>query len=75
MARIIEGTPGQEAEVWIQDRGAPAASLRATIVIEDLSDVLTCISARSGANGPNSFRASNLFCNLGVTARFTKRNC
>ncbi len=54
MARIIEGTPGQEAEVWIQDRGAPAASLRATIVIEDLSDVLTCISARSGANGPNN---------------------
>jgi hypothetical protein len=54
MARLIEGTPGQEAEVWIQDRGGSAATLRATIVIEDLSDVLTCISGRSGANGPNN---------------------
>lgn len=54
MGRMIEGIPGQEAEVWIQDRGAPTPRLRGRIVIEDLSDVLTCISARSGANGPNN---------------------
>ncbi|HOA89847.1 hypothetical protein [Propioniciclava tarda] len=54
MARITEGTPGQPAEVWIQDRGASDTRLRSTLIIEDLSDVLTCISARSGANGPNN---------------------
>lgn len=54
MARIIEGTPGTEAEVWIQDKGAAKAELRGTIVIEDLSDVLTSISSKTGANGPNN---------------------
>ena len=38
----------------IQDRGASDTRLRSTLIIEDLSDVLTCISARSGANGPNN---------------------
>ncbi len=54
MARITEGTPGEQAEVWIQDRGSSTPRLRGRIEIEDLSDVLTCISARSGANGPNN---------------------
>jgi hypothetical protein len=54
MSRIIEGAPGDIAEVWIQDRGAADARLRGKITIEDLSDVLTCISARNGANGPNN---------------------
>ena len=54
MSRIIEGTPGESAEVWIQDRGSAKAGLRGTIVIEDLSGVLTSISSRSGANGPNN---------------------
>lgn len=54
MGRIIEGNPGEQAEVWIQDRGAGAPRLRGHIVIEDLSGVLTSISARSGANGPNN---------------------
>lgn len=54
MARIIEGSPGDEAEVWIQDRGSATPRLRGRIVIEDLSQVLTCIAARSGANGPNN---------------------
>lgn len=52
MQRLIEGTPGQEAEVWVQDRGGGALRLRGTLVIEDLSDVLTEISSRTGANGP-----------------------
>ena len=46
--------PGDEAEVWVQDRGAAQPRLRGTIRIEDLSDVVTCIAARSGANGPNN---------------------
>ena len=54
MSRTIEGNPGDVAEVWIQDRGTGAARLRGTIAIEDLSDVLTCIAARNGANGPNN---------------------
>ena len=52
MQRLIEGTPGQEAEVWVQDRGGGPLRLRGTLVIEDLSDVLTEISSRTGANGP-----------------------
>lgn len=54
MRRIIEGTPGEEAEVWIQDKGAHSPRLRARLVIEDLSEVLTSISSRNGANGPNN---------------------
>lgn len=54
MGRIIEGVPGEEAEVWVQDRGAAAPRLRGRIVIEDLTDVLTTISSRNGANGPNN---------------------
>lgn len=54
MVRIVEGEPGQVAEVWIQDRGTAAPRLRGRIVIEDLSDVLTCISSRNGANGPQN---------------------
>lgn len=54
MGRIIEGTPGEDAEVWIQDRGSAQARLRGRIRIEDLTHVLTSISARSGANGPNN---------------------
>lgn len=54
MARVIEGTPGEAAEVWIQDKGASSPRLRGRIVVEDLSEVLTCISSRNGANGPNN---------------------
>ncbi|WP_040159140.1 hypothetical protein [Nigerium massiliense] len=52
--RVTEGVPGQEVEVWIQDKGGTKPQLRGTVVIEDLRDVLTCISSRSGANGPQS---------------------
>ncbi len=38
----------------MQDRGATAPRLRGEVVIEDLSDVLTSISSRTGANGPNN---------------------
>lgn len=50
--RLIEGTPGQEAAVWVQDRGGGPLRLRGTIMIEDLDDVLSTISSRKGANGP-----------------------
>ncbi len=50
----MEGTPGDVAEVWLEDRGARVARLRGKIVMEDLSGVLTCISSRGGANGPNN---------------------
>lgn len=40
------------AEVWVQDRGGGPLRLRGTVVIEDLSAVLTSIAAGSGANGP-----------------------
>lgn len=52
MVRLTEGTIGEPAEVWVQDRGGGQLRLRGTVVIEDLTDVLTSISARSGANGP-----------------------
>ena len=52
--RVTEGTPGEPAEVWVPDRGGGPLRLRATIQIEDLSGVLTCISSRSGANGPQN---------------------
>lgn len=52
MERLIEGTPGEEAAVWVQDRGGGPLRLRGHIVIEDLSETLTSISSRSGANGP-----------------------
>lgn len=54
MERLIEGTVGQPAEVWVQDRGGGQLRLRGTVVIEDLGDVLTNISARAGANGPQN---------------------
>lgn len=54
MRRLSEASPGDEVEVWVQDRGGTAAQLRGTVVIEDLSNVLTCISNRSGANGPQN---------------------
>lgn len=50
--RVIEGVPGEPAPVWVQDRGGGPVRLRGHVVIEDLSDVLTAISARQGANGP-----------------------
>ncbi len=50
--RLIEGTPGEQAAVWVQDRGGGPLRLRGHVVIEDLSDVLTSISSRTGANGP-----------------------
>jgi len=52
--RLIEGTPGEEASVWVQDRGGGPLRLRGRIVIEDLTGVLTAISSRSGANGPQN---------------------
>lgn len=52
MERMIEGTPGEQAAVWVQDKGGGPLRLRGHIEIEDLSDVLTSISSRSGANGP-----------------------
>lgn len=52
MERLIEGTVGKAAEVWVQDRGGGQLRLRGTVVIEDLTDVLTHISSRTGANGP-----------------------
>lgn len=54
MRRVIEGTPGEAAEVWVQDKGGHSAQLRGTVVIEDLRGVLTCIASRTGANGPLS---------------------
>lgn len=54
MERLVEGTVGQPAEVWVQDRGGGKLRLRGTVVIEDLENVLTTISARSGANGPQN---------------------
>ena len=50
--RLIEGTPGEEAAVWVQDRGGGPLRLRGHITIEDLGGVLTSISSRNGANGP-----------------------
>lgn len=50
--RLIEGTPGEQAAVWVQDRGGGPLRLRGHVVIEDLSNVLTSISSRTGANGP-----------------------
>lgn len=52
MERLIEGAPGDEAAVWVQDRGGGPLRLRGHIVIEDLTGVLTSISSTSGANGP-----------------------
>lgn len=52
MERLIEGVPGERAAVWVQDRGGGPLRLRGHLVIEDLRDVLTAISSRSGANGP-----------------------
>lgn len=52
MRRVIEGTPGEPAPVWVQDRGGSEPRLRGQIVIEDLTGVLTAISSRTGANGP-----------------------
>ncbi len=54
MARMVEGNPGEEAEVWIQDRGSSTSALRGTVVIEDLADVVTCIKSRTGPNGPQN---------------------
>lgn len=54
MRRVTEGAPGEEVEVWVQDKGGGRPLLRGTVLIEDLSPVLTCISSRSGANGPLS---------------------
>ncbi|MFP5416553.1 MAG: hypothetical protein ACLGHZ_06705 [Actinomycetes bacterium] len=54
MERLIEGVPGEEAAVWVQDRGGGPLRLRGQIVIEDLSGVLTSISSTSGANGPQN---------------------
>ena len=52
--RLIEGTPGEQAAVWVQDRGGGPLRLRGQVVIEDLSSVLTSISSRTGANGPQN---------------------
>lgn len=52
--RNIEASPGDEAEVWVRDRGSNSPRLRGTVVIEDLTCVLTRIANRSGANGPQS---------------------
>ena len=50
--RLIEGIPGEEAAVWVQDRGGGPLRLRGHVVIEDLGGVLTSISSAAGANGP-----------------------
>lgn len=50
--RLIEGIPGQEAAVWVQDRGGGPLRLRGHVMIEDLEGVLTSIASRNGANGP-----------------------
>lgn len=52
--RLIEGVPGETAEVWVQERGGGALRLRGEVVIEDLRPVLTSIASRSGANGPQN---------------------
>ncbi|MFV0453139.1 MAG: hypothetical protein ACK5LS_13025 [Propioniciclava sp.] len=52
MERLIEGTPGERAQVWVQERGGGPLQLRGEVVIEDLRPVLTSISSWSGANGP-----------------------
>ena len=52
MERLIEGTIGEAAGVWVQDRGGGGLRLRGSVVIEDLTPVLTSIASRSGANGP-----------------------
>ena len=49
---MTEGVPGEEAAVWVQDRGGSAPRLRGHVVIEDLRGVLTSISSATGANGP-----------------------
>lgn len=54
MARSREWEPGELAPVWVQDRGATTRRNRGTVVIEDLAPVLTRISSRTGANGPQS---------------------
>ncbi len=54
MVRETEYVPGETAEVWVQDRGGGKPRLRGTVVIEDLDPVLSRISSRSGANGPQS---------------------
>ena len=48
----MEGTPGEPAAVWVQDRGGGPLRLRGHVVVEDLTGVLTSIASRSGANGP-----------------------
>lgn len=50
--RRSEGTVGETAEVWVHDKGGGPLRLRGTVVIEDLTNVLTTIASRSGANGP-----------------------
>ncbi|QIK72081.1 hypothetical protein G7070_07125 [Propioniciclava coleopterorum] len=54
MERVIEGQPGDEVPIWIQDRGGGQMRLRGHIVIEDLRPVLTTISSKQGANGPQN---------------------
>lgn len=52
--KVTEARPGETAEVWVPERGGGPLKLRGTVEIEDLTGVLTCISSRSGANGPQN---------------------
>ena len=54
MAFAREWSPGEIAEVWVHDKGSDTKRLRGDIVIEDLTMTLRRISARTGANGPQS---------------------
>lgn len=54
MARVRDWTPGETAEVWVQDRGGTELRLRGNVVIEDLTGIVTSIAATAGANGPQS---------------------
>ncbi|MFV0407554.1 MAG: hypothetical protein ACK5LN_12180 [Propioniciclava sp.] len=52
MERLIEGVPGEPAQVWVQQRGGGPLRLRGEVMIEDLRPVLVSISSSTGANGP-----------------------
>jgi hypothetical protein len=54
MGRNHEYAPGEVAEVWVHNRKTGEQELRGEVQIEDLVDVLTRISNRTGANGPQS---------------------
>jgi hypothetical protein len=48
----VEAHIGQRKAVYAQGKGESAPTLRGHVVIEDLTDILDRIAARSGPNGP-----------------------